>query len=317
MHRRTLLAASLASPALASPALAQSDPVRLVVAFPPGAANDAIARLLADAAGRSGIGAAVVENRAGAAGNIAAAFVARARPDGRTLLTTLDATFTVNPHVYPSLGFEPAALEPVAQLGHFPLALLAHPSAGITDMAGFVAAARARSLLYATAGAGSPGHLAMEALRLRLGLAPDRLEQVPMRGNAQAVAELVAGRVPVGILAIGGGPQFIREGLVRAIATSGTLRDPALPDVPTLAESGLPGFDIRFAFGLWAPRGTPEAAKAPWLTLAREVFASQAARITALGVAPEAGDAAALSGWIATQSPRWAEVAREARMRVE
>ncbi len=312
MHRRTLLAGLAATPALA-----QSDPNRLVAAFPPGAAVDATCRLLADAAQRSPLGATVVENRAGANGNIAAAFVARARPDGRTLLATIDPTFTVNPHVYPNLGFEPAALEPVALIGTFPLALLAHPSSGITDLAGFTRAAQAQGLLYASAGAGSPGHLAMEALRIRLGLAPDRLEHVPLRGNAQAVAELVAGRVPVGILAIGGGPQFIREGLVRAIATSGTARDPALPDVPTLSEAGLPGFDIRFAIGLWAPRGTPDAARAAWVTLGREVFAAQRARIEALGVVAEAGDGAALSAWITAQAPRWAAVARDARMRAE
>ncbi len=313
--RRSLLGAVAASPALAQPA----ELSRIVVSFPPGAALDAISRLLADAAPRSGLGSTVVENRAGANGNVAAAYVARARPDGRTLLAAIDTTFTVNPHIYPNLGFDPRELEPVAIIGVYPVTLLAHPNTGVTDFAGFVAAVRSRPALYVSAGPGSPGHLAMEALRHRLGLPATALEQVPTRGNAQAVAEILSGRVPFAFIAIGGGPQFVRDGSLRAIATSGSGRDPALPDVPSLQELGLTGFEIRYAFMLFAPRGTPEAAREGWARLVADTFAQVAVRtrLEGLGIAPEAGGPATAEAWIAGAGPSWGEVVRAAQMRVD
>lgn len=315
-----LLRRSLLGTLAAAPALAQTGEVnRLILAFPPGAALDGIARLLADAAPRAGLGATVVESRPGANGNIAAAFVARARPDGRTLLGTIDTGFTVNPHIYPNLGFDPRDLDPVAIIGTYPVTLLVHPSTGIADFAGFVAAARARPGLYVTAGPGSPGHLAMEALRHRLGLPATALEQVPMRGNAQAVAEILSGRVPFAFIAIGGGPQFIRDGSLRAIATSGRGRDPALPDVPTLQELGLADFEIRYAFMLFAPRGTPEPAREAWSRLAAETFAQPAirARIEVFGIEADAGDGDAARAWIVRAHAAWGEVARAANLRVD
>ncbi len=311
MLRRAILAS------LPVAALAQGDINRLVVTNPPGAASDAVARILADAASRSGLGTTVVENRPGANGNIAAGFVARARPDGRTLLIALDTTFTVGPHIYANLGFDPAALEHVALLGQFPLALLVHPGSGLRDLAGLVAATRGSGLLYVSAGAGSPGHLGMEALRLRLGLPASGFIHVPMRGNAEVVAELLAGRVQAGMVAIGGGVQMIQQGRVLALATAGASRDPTLPEVPTLAEAGVPGLVIRFGFTLSVPRGTPRAVQEAWLALAQETFAANQARIAGFGVVPEVLDAATARGWIAEAQANWGVVAREAGMRVD
>lgn len=309
MHRRSLWA-------LATPALAQPDVTRLILAFAPGAGGDGIGRLLADAASRTALGTTVVENRPGANGNIGAAAAARARPDGRTALVAFDPVFSINPHVYPQLGFEPTALEHVALLGHFPLALLVSPASGITDVAGLVAAARARPLLYSSGGAGSPGHLGMEALRLRAGLAADRFDHVPMRGNAPAIAELLANRVQAGMLAIGGGVQMVQDGTLRAIASSGAARDPALPAVPTLIEQGWPDFSVRFAFTLSVPRGAPAE---PWADAARILFDTPAsrARIAGFGIVPELADGAAAQAWISTAHRRWGEVVRATGMRVE
>lgn len=313
MFRRSLLAATLPWPALA-----QGEVNRLVVAYPPGAAADGISRLLADAAGRGPLGSTVVENRPGANGNIAAAAVARARPDGRTLLVTLDTTFTVGPHIFPSLGFDPAALEHVALIGSFPLALLVHPGTGIGDLMGFAAAARHRSLLYVSGGVGSPGHLGMEALRLRLGLPPTALEHVPQRGNAEALTELLSGRVQAAMVATGGGGrQMVEEGHLRALATSGEHRDPALPGTATLAEAGLSGLVIRFGYILSVPRGTPEVRKQAWLSLARQVFAEPGPhlQIERFGVWPEVHEGVEAVAWIAGNYDRWGQVARAAGMR--
>lgn len=314
-RRRTLLAAPLFA---AAPALAQGEVNRILCSFPAGAALDAISRMVADVAGRGPLGTTVVETRAGANGNIAAAQVARARPDGRTLVSMIDVTLSLNPHLYgANLGFSPDDLEPVATIGLFPVVLLVHPSSGISDFAGFLAAARARSLLYASAGSGSPGHLAMEALRHGFNLPRQGLEHVSFRGNAQAVTELVAGRVEAGFIAIGGGPQFVQDGRLRALAVSGPTRAPLLPQVPTVAELGNPGFDLRFAFVLYGPRGMPAERKAQWAQAATDAMAASRARIEALGVDAEAAGPADTAAFVTRAHARWGTVARETGMRVE
>lgn len=319
MRRRAFLAAGAAAGPATSLAWAQGEVNRIIVGFPPGASSDGLARLLADAAARGPLGTAVVENRPGAVGNLAAGVVGRARPDGRTLLVTIDPTFTINPHIYAAPGFDPMGFEHLALLGHFPLALLAHPETGITDLASLAAAARDRGLFYSSAGAGSPGHLGMEALRLRLGLPAQAMEHAPTRGNAQAVMELLAGRAQVGMLAIGGGVQVVQEGRIRAIATSGEGPDPALPGVPTLAQAGVPGMVLRFGSLLSAPRGMPEAMRAAWMGCAREVFAAAQgrARVEGFGIVAELRVGEAAEAWVREGLSRWGEVARATGLRVE
>jgi tripartite-type tricarboxylate transporter receptor subunit TctC len=315
-----LLALGATAPGLA---LAQVEATRIVAAFPPGAALDGVARLLADGAARGAggrpRGTVVVENRAGANGNIAAALVARAPTDGRTLLLAIDTTFSLNPHLYANPGFDLARdLEPVAIAGTYPVALLVHPSSGIADLSGFLRAAQERPLLYASAGNGSPGHLAMEHLRSTLGLPPAALEHVPFRGNAEAMTDLLAGRVAAGFIAVSGGADFVRDGRLRAIAVSGPRRLAMLPEAPTVAEAGHPGFDVRFAYVLMAPRGVPEAARRDWAGIVAAVFAEPQVRerLTTWAVEPEVGGPAEAGEWIASASRRWGKVAREAGMRV-
>jgi tripartite-type tricarboxylate transporter receptor subunit TctC len=313
------LALGLAGSLAARPAFAQADTLRIIAAFPPGAALDGIARLLAEAAPRHGLGHAIVDNRPGANGNIAAALTSRAAPDGRTLLLAIDSTFTVNPFIYGSMGFETDALQPVAIAGTYPVVLLVHPSSGIATLAEFLAAARRQPLLYASAGHGSPGHLAMANLGHTLGLPRGALEHVPFRGNAQAVTDLLAGRVQAGFIAISGGAEFVKDGRLRALAISGPERLALLPDVATVAEQGHPGFDIRFAYLLMAPSGVPEAQRRAIAGWVAAVFADPAAqaRLANWAVTPEAGDGAAAQAWVTRASARWRQVAQATGMRVE
>ncbi len=307
----------LAAGLLAAPAArAQPDATRIVVNFTPGGALDGSARLLAEHAAREGRGAVVVENRPGAGGNIGAAAVARARPDGRTLLVALDTALSVNPHLFRDLGYDPRDLVPVAKLGSFALVLLVHPAHPATTLRDFLAAARQAPLFYTSGSVGSPGHLAMEHLRQSAGLPASALDHVPQRGNPEALAALVSGQVPAGFLAIGGGPDLVRSGRLRALAVSGAARSPLLPEVPTVAEAGLPGFEVRVANLLLAPRGTSEAAIADWAMLARGAMASEAARarLAGWGLDPPEGDAGA---FLAEAGARWGRVVRDAGMRVE
>ena len=296
------------------------DAWRIIVNVPPGAALDGTARLIAERAQREGRTPTVVENRPGANGNIGAAAAARARPDGRTVLLSLDTTFTVNPHLYRDLGFDPARdLVPVALVGAFPLVLLVHPSTGIGSFAEFVAAARRTPLFYSSGSIGSPGHLTMENLRQALALPAGALDHAPQRGNAEALTILVSGNVQCGFLAIGGGPDLVRSGRLRALAVSGAARDPALPEVPTLGELGVAGFDARFAIMLMAPRGTPEAAVGEWGALGRAMLAdpTTAARFAGWGVTALDGTAASASTWLGTNTARWGAVVRQANIRAE
>lgn len=327
LARRRSLAAGAAAGLLAVAAGARGagaqtgDPWRILVNFPPGGLLDGTARLIAERAQREGRVPTVVENRPGAGGNIGALAAARARPDGRTVLASIDTPFTVNPHLYRDMGFDPAAdLVPVALVSSFPLVLLVHPETRIADFAGFLTAAQVRApLFYTSAGIGSPGHLAMEHLRQRLGLPRGALENVPQRGNTEALTALLGGTVQAGFLAMGGGPDLVRSGRLRALAVSGPERDPALPEVPTVAESGLAGFDVRIATVLMAPRGTPAEAVAGWNALARAVLADPATapRFAEWGVRAEDGTAIAAEAWIRSGRERWGQVVRAAGIQAQ
>ncbi|WP_338665884.1 tripartite tricarboxylate transporter substrate-binding protein [Pararoseomonas sp. SCSIO 73927] len=319
---RRSLGAALAAGALARQAAAQStDPARIIVPFPPGAASDGIARLLAERMVRAGTwGSAVLtESRPGAGGNIAGAAAARARPDGRSFLLTIDSTLTVNPHLYPDLGYDPDALEPVALMGTFAQVLLAHPSSGVSTLPEFLAAARGRGLAYASGGVGTPGQLAMEAFRLAAGLPATALSHVPYRGSGPALTDLIAGNVPVGFLAISGAPDFVRDGRVRAIAVSSAERLETLPAVPTVAELGFPGLDMEFANLLIAPKGIPAAARDEVAALAVAMLREEPvrARFAMWNLSTRAGGPEEAGAWIARARPRWGEVVRATGMRAE
>lgn len=317
--RRMALAAS--TTLLAHEATAQAnDAWRILVNFPPGGALDGVARLVAEHVMRQGRNPVVVDNRPGAGGNLGAAAAARAKPDGRLLLATLDTTLTVNPHLYRDMGFDPAAaFSSVAILGAFPLVLLAHPSTPYSDLRAFIEHARREPVFYSSGSVGSPGHLAMEHLRQAMNLPSDRLGNVPQRGNAEALTAIVSGTVPVGFLAIGGGPDLVRSGRLKPLAVSGSARNPLLPEVPTVAESGVHGFEVRFANLLMAPRGTPEPVIAEWAALAFAAGGAEAARdrFAGWGLDPVVGGPAEAAAFLEAGRTRWARVVREAGMRAE
>ena len=258
LHRRTLLTA-LAAAACAGTAQAQAwpaKPIKLVVNFPPGGAADQIARAvgvpLAEALGQP----VVVENRAGANGNIGGEAVAKAAPDGYTLLMSSGGMVSVNPHIYARMSFDPARdLVPVASAARVLVYLLVRPDLPAQNIAEFIAYLKANpgKLSYGSPGNGSSPHLAGEMMKSQAGVFA---VHVPYRGAAPALQDLLAGQIDY-FFDPGIGLNQVRAGKLRLLAVGSPKRSPAFPDAPTLAEAGLKGFDADTVFGFYAPAGTP------------------------------------------------------------
>jgi tripartite-type tricarboxylate transporter receptor subunit TctC len=298
-----------------------SRPVRIVVPFPPGGPLDLTTRLLAEKLTASLKQPFVVENRPGAAGNIGTASVAKATGDGYTLLLVLDTPLTVNPWLYAKLPFEPVQdFAPISTVASFSLMLVAHPSMTVNTVAEFVASARARKdrpLIYGSGGApGSPGHLAMEYLRMQAGFPA---VHVPHKGNAEVVISLVGGQVESGFLATPGVLQNVRDGRLKAFAVSSPRRTPLAPDVPTMAESGYPDFEVRFFLMMLAPASTPEPIRA---VLEREVQAAMQSpdvreRLRVQDLEPIVSTGAETRDLIKATGERWRSVIKSANIRAD
>ena len=323
--RDTLVAALLACGVWSGgEARAQSDaypsrPVRIVANFAVGGAIDAVARVvgakLAESLGQQ----FVIENRPGAGGNIGADAVAKSKPDGYTLLCTLDTTLTVNPSLYGTLPFDPAKdLAPITLAAAAPLVLLVHPALPAPDFEAFVALAKARggTLKFASGGSGSAGHLAGALLGQVAGF---EFLHVPYKGGPQAVTDLAAGQTDFTILSFTVTAPLIKGGKVRALAVTGPQRAPAYPELPTVAESGYPSYDVVFWIGFLAPGGTP-----------KPVLARLHAEILRALPQPEVRNVLALQGFetvgnapeefaavIERDRTRWTKVVRDTGARVD
>jgi len=263
-RRHSLAAlAALALVALSSPALAQAlptRPVRFVVPYPPGGPLDTVARLLAQRVGAQWSQPVVVENIAGAGGNIGAAAVAKAAPDGHTLLMGAVATHAINPSLYASMPYDAAKdFIAVTQVASTPNVLVVNPQVPAKSVAELVALARAKAggLNYGSGSTGSAGHLAGE---LFSSLAGVRMVHVPYKGAPAAMQDLIGGRVDLMFDNLASSLSQVKAGRIRALAVTTAKRTPLAPELPTLVESGLPGFDISTWFGIFVPAGTPKAA---------------------------------------------------------
>ena len=231
-------------------------PIRVIVPLPPGGPSDIVLRSAAEKMQASLKQPIVIDNKPGAAGNLGAAEAARAAPDGYTWLWTTDTLLTVNPHVYPKLNFKPEDMQPVMRASSFSQTLVCNPAVGVRTVAELVKRAKQQPMNYASGGAGSPGHLSTELFKSVAGI---EMTHVPYKGPAPAMQDMLGGQVECGFLA---GPTvlpMVRAGKLMALAVSGARRSPLLPEVPTVAESGYPGFDATFSLVLFAPKGVPTA----------------------------------------------------------
>ncbi len=288
-------------------------PVRVVLPFPPGGPSDIVIRLAAEKMQLTLKQPIVIDYKPGAGGNVGSAEVARAAPDGYTWLWGTDTLVTVNPHVYKQLGFKVEDLQPVTIGTLFSQTLVCNPALGVKTLKELIAKAQAEKLNYASGGAGVPGHLSMELLQSMAGF---EMAHVPYKGPAPATQDVLGNQVPCGLLA---GPTVlphVRSGRLVALAVSGNARSPTLPDVPTMSEAGVTGYEANFALVMFAPRGTPQPIVDPF----RQAFVDAlktpdvTEKLRANDQVVVGSTPAQAAAVLAADSNKWGEVARRIKL---
>lgn len=230
-------------------------PVTFINNFPPGGPSDLLARSVAAVLQEGFKQPFVVENKAGASGNLGAAQVAKATPDGHTVLFGIDTTFTINPHLYPAMPFKPGDLKPVVIMASSGLLLGVNPATGIKTFGDLLSQGRQKTLNFSSAGNGSPGHLASAILS---GSTPIRTAHIPYRGNTPAVTAILGGEVDGGILATPGMLPHVQSGKITALAVTSARRSRLAPNLPTVAELGLKSLEQEVLYLVMVPAATPE-----------------------------------------------------------
>lgn len=285
---------------------------RIVVGFPAGQATDIVARLIADRIGPALGENFIVENRPGQGGSIALAQLAKTQADGHTLVLAPLASLVANPHLYKTVGYDTLKdFAPVALIGDLPLLFVVNPSLPVKNVSELVAYAKANpgKINYSSSGNGTLSHLGMEDFKRRAGI---NLIHVPYRGSPPAMIDLVAGTVSVGMDTVTVTQPLVQSGSLRAIASAYSQRIPTLPDVPTLAEQGFPGFGIAAWVGFVAPRGTPKERIEALSAAANKVVNTDeiARKFEALGVIRHPMGPAEFSDFIRAEDARWSAVVK-------
>lgn len=317
--KRLVLAATLTLAAV-SGAFAQGDwpsrPVKLIVNFPPGGPLDVLARSVGEVLQGQFKQPFVVENRAGAGGNIGADAVAKAAPDGHTVLLGIDSTFTVNPHIYKGMAFKPADLRPLVVMSSSGLLVGTNPSNGFKSLADLVAAGKGKGVSFSSAGSGSPGHLAAEMFTDATGM---KITHVPYKGNAPAVTAVLSGEVTGGVLATPGMLPHVKAGKIAPLAVTSRQRSPLAPDVPTVAEAGLPQLEQEVLYLVMVPAATPEPVAQTLQKAVAEALArpETRAKLQGLDMHHEGQQGAAAAKRLADLSERYGKVIRATGMKVE
>jgi tripartite-type tricarboxylate transporter receptor subunit TctC len=309
-NRRTTLLALAAAAAGGARAQAPAPPIRILVGASPGGSTDTLAREIAPEMGRLLGRTVVVENRAGAGGNLAADAVAKAAPDGNTLLLSF-TSHTINATLYPKLPFDPVAdFTPLTMVATSPSVLVAHPSLPVKDVRELIAYARPRpgQLNFAIGGIGSSLHLAGEAFKLQAGLF---IVNIPYRGTAPAVADVVAGNLPLMFANVGNVRGLVQSGKLKALGVTSARRLPQFPDAPAIAEV-LPGFESSAWFGLFGPAKMPAEVVRRISDAARAAVRAEAMRkrLEADAGTPVGNSPEEFAAFVRADVPRWAKLVK-------
>jgi tripartite-type tricarboxylate transporter receptor subunit TctC len=296
-----------------------SKPVRVIVTFPPGGTPDIYGRVMSAELAKLWSQSVVVENRTGAGGTIGTDYVAKAAPDGYTLLFAADATITIAPQLYSKLPYDPVRdLAPIVNVAAGPFVLMANPAFPASNVNELIALVRAQpgKISYASSGAGGQQHLAMESIRSMAGNMD--MIHVPYKGFGQGIADVLANQVPLIFGGITASIQFTRSGKLKALGVTGPRRARALPDVPAIAET-LPGFDITAWYGFMAPTGTPNE-------IVKKVHDDSVAiikrpdfqeRLDKDGIEPVANTPEEFAAQIKADLARWAAIVRAAGAKLD
>jgi tripartite-type tricarboxylate transporter receptor subunit TctC len=298
-----------------SAVLAQSyptRPIRFIVPFAPGGSTDTLARTLSSKLGEALGQQVVVDNRAGGNGNIGTDLVAHAAPDGYTILLGYIANLAIGPSLYAKLPYDPVGdFAPITLLAVAPNILVVHPSVPVKNFQEFIAYAKANptKINFASAAVASPGHLSGELLNLAAGI---HMQHVPYKGSGQAVVDLVGGQVQAMVSGMSSVMPHIKAGRLRPLAVTGSQRSPAVPELPTIGESGFPKFEATAWYGVLAPAGTPpaivtrlhdEIVRALKMPDVKE-------RLEYVGFEIVGGTPAAFGAYIKTEIKKWAPVVK-------
>lgn len=292
-----------------------SKPVRIVVPYAPGGGNDLIARFLAQHLAVALAQPVVVDNRPGAGGTIGMEAALRAAPDGYTLVF-VPSSYTAFPSLY-KLSYDPITdITPIAQLATYPLLIVVNPELPIRSTKDLIDAAKTRSLNFASPGTGTTIHLATELFAAMAGV---RMNHVPYKGTAPALTDTVAGRIDVYFTSLGPALGYLKSGRLRTLAVTSARRLSSLPEVPTVAESGLPGYDVVLWYGLAGPKGLPRPIVERLNAEVNAIFTSSEARaqLQTDGMTPAAGTPEQFHEALRREAALWARVVRDANVHLD
>ncbi|WPH21292.1 tripartite tricarboxylate transporter substrate binding protein [Variovorax paradoxus] len=314
----TLLLACLPLAAAAQAGSFPDKPIRIVVPFPPGGATDAAARLVAVKMGEHWGQPVVVDNRAGAGGNVGSDLVAKAPPDGYTLVMGVTGSHAINTSLYSRMPYDPVAdFVAISQVAVVPNVLVVHPSVPAKNLAELVALAKKEpgKLNYASLGNGTAAHLGMEMLKSEAGV---DIAHVPYKGSAPAVSDLLAGQVQMMVDGLPSALPHVKAGKLRAIALTSLRRAPSLPELPTIAET-YPGFYADAWSGLFAPRGTPQPVVDKLSAEVERILKLPEVRekLMALGAEPVGSTQAEFTAHVKREIEKWAKVVKTSGAKVD
>ena len=312
-------AIALAASGLASGETYPAKPIHFIVPYPAGGPLDTVARLLGQKVSESVRQPVIVENRPGAGGNIGADMVAKSAPDGFTILMGAVATHAINPTLYAHIPYDPVKdFAPVTQVASTPNVLVVNPSLPVASVKEFIAYAKAHpdALNFGSGSTGSAGHLAGELFKAMAGV---RMVHVPYKGAGPAMQDLIGGRIQLMFDNLASSLAQMRAGRVKALAVTTAKRSALAPELPTIAESGLPGFDISTWFGVFAPGGTPRDIVERLHAEFVKALADPAVRETMLklGAEPVGNTPAEFAAYIQSEAGKYAEVVRASGARVD
>lgn len=315
---KILFVALMATVGLANAQEWPNRPISLIVSYPPGGTADLMARTVATPLGKILGTSVVVENKPGASGQIAASYVAKANADGYTLM--LDASsYSVNPSLFPKLPYDPNKdFKTLAVLAQYPNVLLVNPSFPAKSVKELVVMAKAKpnSISYASSGNGSAQHLAGALFEVKAGV---EMQHIPYKGGGPALNDVIGGQVPVFFGSVASTKQYVDSGKLNALAVTGKKRASSMPNVPTMAEAGVAGYEVYEWNGIFAPSGTPAPVLIKLSDAISRVMASPEVRekVLSLGGEPFQGNSEAADKFIKAQMVEWAKLTKTGKIAVD